>query len=342
MATKMFTGKKLPIALLFIFLPLVAAILFPSVSFAASDTSIVIQPSKIEVTASPDQKIARSFSIINRSNFNVILKLIVKDYKQVSEDGGLQFYDSKTEPANLWIVPQYLQVGLKPLETKEISFVVNVPKDFSGGGHYGAILFQPVGDTSNISTSNFGELVLLTVAGSGLKTSAIAKVVNFSTGIFQQGNTVDFSFKMQNTGNTHFDTQGKLVVKNWLGSDIGNFNIGQLTVYPNTSRVFTWRWNGTPSLGLFRVEVLLSSSASGQNLKSVGSAWFIILPWQVLLIILLVGVAIFALIRYREKVLKLLGVVYNTYGRETKIKVRHLSKSISDLTPNSIKDIFSK
>ncbi len=288
---------------LIIFLFVNLTFLVPSLTLAASDTSVVIQPSKIEVTASPDQKLARSFSVINRSNFDVTLMLVVKDYKQISEDGKLQFYNAATEPAASWIVPQYLQIKLKPLETKDVGVVISVPKDFSGGGHYGAILFQPVGNAGNIVTGNFGELILLTVTGSDIKTSAVVKTVNFWTSGLQQGNPVNFSFKMQNVGNTHFDTTGKLVLRDWQGKEIGNFNVGQLTVYPKTYRTFKWQWSGTPSIGIYKAEVMLSDPST-QKLKLVDGEWFIIFPWVATLIALFAGCLVFTAVKFRKSIAK--------------------------------------
>ncbi|OGZ78347.1 MAG: hypothetical protein A2358_03420 [Candidatus Staskawiczbacteria bacterium RIFOXYB1_FULL_37_44] len=282
-----------------------------SSALAASDTSVVIQPAKIEITASPDQKLSRSFSVINRSNFFVKLKLTVKDYKQVSEDGKLEFYDAKNEQASLWLVPQYLEIGLKPLETKTVGIVVDVPKDFSGGGHYGAILFQSVGNSENINTNNFGELVLLTVTGSNIKTSATIRSVDFSTGLIQQGKTADFNFKIKNDGNTHFDAQAKLVVKDWLGKEIGNYNIGSLTVYPKTSRLFKWRWNNTPFMGIYKAEVLLSNSTVNAQFTSIDGKWFIIFPWQMAVLFLLLALAIFALVKYRKNIVSLTKSLFN-------------------------------
>lgn len=298
-------NKKIIALFLFIFLPVNLSLLSPIPAQAQTslDTSVVIQPSKIEVTASPDQKLARSFSVINRSNYYVNLKLTVKDYRQVSEDGKLQFYDASKEQAALWLVPQYLQIGLKPLETKTVGIVINVPKDFSGGGHYGAILFQPAVNSNNVNVNNgFGELVLLTVTGSNIKSSTVVKSASFWTGFMQQGNPVDFNFKMQNTGNTHFDTQGKLVLKDWLGKEIGNYNIGNLTVYPKTSRLFKWRWNGTPYFGIYKAEVMVSGPASNNKFQTIDGAWFIIFPWQITLFVLLLAGAVFAVVRYRGRI----------------------------------------
>jgi hypothetical protein len=298
--------KIIILALLFIFLPVNLNFLVPASvqAQAVSDTSIVIQPSKTEVTASLDQKLARSFSIINRSNFSVNLKLVVKDYKQISSDGKLQFFDAAKEPAATWIIPQYVQIGLRPLETKQISFVVSVPKDFSSGGHYGAILFEPVGgNANNINMSNFGELVLLTATSNTMKTTAIVKSVNFWTGMFQQGNPVDFNFTMQNTGNTHFDAQAKLVLTNWLGKEIGNYNIGSLTVYPKTSRLFQWRWSGTPMFGIYKADVLIANGALNNKFTSVDGKWFILFPWPIASIIFLASVLVFAAVKYRKNIL---------------------------------------
>jgi hypothetical protein len=289
--------KKLFLTFLFfsiIFAP------FALVNATTSDTSLVLQPAKTEIVANAGQPVLKTFIIINRSNFYLKLKLDVKDYKQKSDDGTLEFYDSKTEPASTWLIPQFTEIGLKPLETKSISFVVKTLENFSSGGHYGAILFEPIGNTPNLSTGNFGELVLLTSTG-GSKASAVAKNITFGTTGLQQGNPVDFNFKIQNTGNTHFDTSGKVLVKDWLGNTIGNFNTGALTVYPGTTRVFKWRWQNTPGLGIYRADVSLADPNSS-NPRLINGMWFVIFPWQITLAILLTLLAVFLILKYRQTI----------------------------------------
>lgn len=312
----------------FLFAILLFIFLAPSVHAQTADTSIVIQPSTTEITVSPNQKIAKTFSIINRSNFSVTLNLVVKDYRQVSQNGKLEFYDATSQQASTWLIPQFLQIGLKPLETKDIGFVVSVPKDFSGGGHYGAIVFQPADNNSvNVNTANnFGELVLLTVTGSNVKSAATIKSVNLSTGSIQPGNSVDFNFKMQNTGNTQFDTQGKLVLKDWLGKEIGNYNVGQLIVYPGTSRLFQWRWNGVPAMGLYNASVMLTNPGISNKFNSVDGIWFIIFPWQAFLAILLAMGLVFVLVKYRKEIfLRMREIFWRRNENPVSIPVKKIS-----------------
>ncbi|MDP3882513.1 MAG: hypothetical protein Q8Q48_00450 [Candidatus Staskawiczbacteria bacterium] len=314
------------ITLLFIFLPLNLNLLAPKFASAATndDTAVVLQPSKTMVTASPGQKVSRSFSIINRSNYPLTLKLVVKDYKQISDDGKLEFYDAEIEPASSWIVPQYLQIGLKPLETKEIGFVINVPENFTGGGHYGVILFESVDGSQGLGTSSFGELILLTVAGNDLKVGATAKTVNFYTGLMQQGNPVDFNFKMQNIGNTHFISQGKLILKDWLGKEAGNYNVGELIVYPGTEKLFQWRWSDTPGIGLYKAEVWLAdASANDTGLKLVDGRWFILFPWMWAVGILLAILSIFALVKFRKTTN--ISKIMSWRAKDNKVKIKNLN-----------------
>jgi hypothetical protein len=311
--------------LLFIFLPFNLSLLSPGLAMAAtsSDTSVVLQPPKIMVTASPGQKISRRFSIINRSNYPLTLKLVVKDYRQISEDGKIEFYDAQTEPASSWIVPEYLQIGLKPLETKEIGIVINVPNDFTGGGHYGSVLFQSVEGSQSLG-DNFGELVLLTVTGNDMKVAATAKTIGFGTGIFQTGNPVDFNFKMQNVGNTHFTSQGRLVVKDWLGKEIGSYNVGNVVVYPGTSRLFRWQWTNTPSFGLYKAEVWLSdASSSNPGLKLIDGRWFILFPWQWAVGILLALLAVFVLVKSRKAIKN--SKFMHWRAKDNKVKIKNLN-----------------
>ena len=168
----------------------------------------------------------------------------------------------------------------------------------------------------NVSTNNFGELVLLTVTGSDIKATAAVRSVSLWTGFMQQGNPVDFNFRMKNDGNTHFDAQGQLVLTDWLGKKIGSYDVGQLTVYPKTSRLFQWRWSGTPMIGIYEASVLLSSPGANNKFNPVDGMWFILFPWEAVLGILVAFAIVFALIKYRA--------FYLSKFSRLKIKIRTL------------------
>ncbi len=267
----------------------------------SQDSSIIVQPSKIEITASPGQKISKTFLIINRSNFYVSYKVIEKSFRQSSTDGKLEFYDSITEKASDWLVPQYLQISLKPLESKEIGLVISVPENFPGGGHYGSIIFQPVNQSVNNSQNNFGALIMLTVTDGNTKSTAIGNIMSFSAGGLNQGNNVKFSFNIQNTGNTHFDALGKLAIWNIFGQKVGDYDAGQLTVFPGTSRIFKWQWGDAPKFGIYKAEILLADDPKTLNYKSVQSAWFIILPWQLSLLIIFAVLTVYLILKNLKK-----------------------------------------
>ncbi len=282
---------------------LVLGILTASFSKAAQDSSIIVQPSRFEVNATLGQKISKRFSLINRSNFNVSFKVVVQDYKQKSEDGKLEFYNAESEPASQWLIPQYVQISLKPLETKDVGFIISVPDNFSEGGHYGAVIFEAIDDNQNLALGNFGALVLLTVNGNDAAVAATAQTISFSTNLVSSGNTVDFKFKAKNEGNTQFSSTGKLVLKDLFGKEVASFDVGRLIIYPNTSRLFEWRWTDTPSFGAYRAQIMLAD-ASGNNLKSAGGSWFIIFPWQITFAVILLLAATILVIKYRRNVFR--------------------------------------
>ena len=71
------------------------------------------------------------------------MKLFVKNYKAASKNGDIEFTDGQTGfEMKDWIIPEFLEINLKPFETKTINFIIRVPENAKSGGNYGAIVFE--------------------------------------------------------------------------------------------------------------------------------------------------------------------------------------------------------
>ena len=284
--------KKAALSAFIVFAMTGGVLPFLSSTEAAESQSIVVQPAKTEVTGRPGQNIKESFIVINRGNSTVKLTLSVKDFRITDENGKMEFFNKEQEPASDWIIPQFVEIGVTPLQTKKVEFIVSIPKDISPGGHYGAIILETKEENSS-QTKKFGTLVLLTVLGKDAVSGG--KISDFSISKAQDQDPIKINLSLQNSGNTHLTTQGNIIFTNWKGEKIGEYNPGELTVFPGTTRNFSWEWRDHSLSGFYTAEVKLTNSAKpDQKLESKN--WFLVSPidiWLSFLFALVIAACVF-------------------------------------------------
>lgn len=272
---------------------------FSNTALSASDTALVAQPARFEIEAQPGEKLKRSALIINRSNNIVKLKISIKDFLISGKEGKIELYDSATEKAKDWIIPQFLEISLLPLQTKKIDFIVAVPQDISAGGHYGSIVFEPEGSLN--TNNNFGVLVLLTVLKEGTATGA--SINKISSGIFQDKDPINLSLSVTSLGNTHFTANGNIIFKDLFGRETANFNLGKLIVYPTNTRQFDFEWKNHSGFGIYRAQANLTNTTQKDQTLSA-STWFFVSPISlpllttIFLLLLILGGAIFTIKKF--------------------------------------------
>ena len=286
--------------------------------FAESET-VVVEPAKMDIQIWPGQKVKKTFVIVNRSNLPIKLKTSISDFKTIGEEGKIELYNKEQEGAAGWLIPQYLVIGLKPLESKSFDFYVSIPENFSAGGHFGAITLSPTNESLKFNSS-LGILINLTVAGKDATSGG--KVIDFSTSGFQKGEPVSFNLKLENLGNTLLRTKGFISIKNWQGKEIRRFNIGNIAVYPEETRSFQWQWNNTPWLGVYKAELNLEN-VNALEQKFTEAKQFAIFPWQFALPVLLLGmISVLFLYFTRNSRGKLIPVI------TTRLRLRSLQNSV--------------
>jgi hypothetical protein len=271
-----------------IFLLALFAGLFQIPVEAAGAKPLTVSPGKVEISGMPGQKIKSSFVLSNGGSLPVRMKLSVKNFRQSDEKGTLDFYDSDASSGDAGVVdmekvliPEFLEIGLKPAETKQINFIVSIPDNIKSGGYYGAILFEPANDQSIGPKNSFGGLVLLTVLGGEGQAVAGFEASNFQADRIQQKGPARFSLAVDNSGNTHIDATGVVSIKNWRNKEIASFDIGSQPVYPGAERIFNWSWNKKPNFGFYRIEAQIAPLGH-EDQKFTGTTWFFAFPWPLL------------------------------------------------------------
>ena len=215
----------------------------------------------------------------------------VVDFKPLDETGAPSFLkvgeDSGTYSLAKWVTFTKEAITLAPNESTALTFTITVPANAEPGGHYGGILFstQPVSvqGTGVALASKVGSLILVRVAGAAKE---ILTIKEFSTPKSSYDNAnVNFTLRVENSGNVHLQPKGVVVIKNILGGQIAALDVNQIgsNVLPSSIRDFELNWKDPGfKIGYYTATLTLSYGNPSQNLTSQVSFW--ILPWNIILI----------------------------------------------------------
>lgn len=294
-------------------------------SFLAVSTveAVSISPPILELSVEPGQVVETKVKLINETAEPITQFASTANFSAKDETGTPDF---ASENERIGLVT-WLEVGagpytVQPGERLNVPVTITIPSDAPPGGHYAGIFFSAqapdvAGQAGQVAiTSKIATLLLVRVSG---VIREAASVVQFSagegTGVFSRL-PIDFSLRVQNSGNVHVRPTGTVTIRNLLGGTSATLlvNEGQGAVLPTSVRRFLIRWEKVPSaevrgnffeeigaewrnfaVGPYTAQVDLSYGASGdKRLSSDYRFW--VLPWRVLLVGLLFLVLVTILI----------------------------------------------
>jgi hypothetical protein len=243
-----FAKKRLllPLILLAVIAPLVLA--FKAFAqFPTTGYDVTVSPIFFDLTANPGDTISTKIRVRNNTNSPLPLNLGVQ---KLSGDinGNLILKQDKTDTTLAWFNLGSSRIVAKPLEWTDVPFTISIPKD-AAYGYYWTITFTQ--DNTNPSakqavslTGASGVPVLLNVKKAGAK--AEAKILQFSTTNYvSEYLPIDFTVKVENTGNIHIKPYGSIFISDGLSKNLAilDVNPGQGNIIPDSARIFTTSWD---------------------------------------------------------------------------------------------------
>lgn len=222
--------------------------LFPA-SAQNNGLSIKISPVRFDdLTGNPGEQLTGNITLQNPGANQLVLYPSAQNFlpKSDNEEGVPELTQNST-PYSIqdWISFDKTKLDITPGAKEEVKFFINIPKDATPGGHYGALLFStkaPQGSPESTQLkveSAVTALVLLNVNGD-VKESAT--VDQFTAVAAADGSKVDFTLRFKNDGNSHVKPAGNIVITNWLGSKVAELPIESENVLPGSYRKITTTW----------------------------------------------------------------------------------------------------
>src|SRR5665213_367988 len=199
---------------LFLSFVAVLAVTFLYPAKGNAQVGISLFPIKFDVTIAPGNTYSDTVTVINPNDFPIGVQPEVENIAGGNQ-GSIDLVNTDI-PHGLssWISIDETSFTLAPQQQKQIPFSITIPVNGEPCGHYGAILFRGLSVTTTTSgvgiSGRVGSVILVNVPGDSHATGNIADFTGpssyISHGPFQ------FSFTVNNTGNTHFTPQGDVTL----------------------------------------------------------------------------------------------------------------------------------
>jgi len=289
-----------------------------TLSGTQSNGDFVLGPSKIEIDISPGEGVSRNIMVTNRLGRTMDFKIEVEDFSGSYDfDNPVVWFGSEDGPYPLrnYITPEIEKFTLEQGQRIVIPVEINIPEDSEAGGLYASVLVSNVPSDREIEENKSG-----TIAISRLGTLFFVKVEgnineygflkDFRTiggkNIYEKG-PVSFAAVFQNEGNVHLAPYGRIDIENILGKKVGEIEVKNFMVMPNSARERVLEWDGGFLLGKYTAHLTLDKNyqpGSEINTEEYKSISFWVIPWKTIVPAIILIATILYAIRYILKKFK--------------------------------------
>ena len=261
-------------------------------SVHAQGAGVTISPATIEEQVDPGEQRTFTVRVENLQPNEETYYLFTRNISGV-RGGGVPIFASEDQERTGYELADWVTLGQREITlpggaASDIEVAITVPDDASPGSHFGGVFVSV--DPPEIERSGaavgyqVANIISLRVSGEAREEASIRQ---FSTDRFLYGSqNVDFSVRIENSGNTLIRPRGPLEVYNMLGEQVGKvmFNESEQAVFPGYTRSFEdVRWEGD-GIGFGRYEAILSTVYGGEGAKQTISSTvtFWVLPTSII------------------------------------------------------------
>lgn len=274
----------------------------------ADDVTLSISPQILNISANPgDPAIDNVIRLTNGGDLPIEIETIAKNILPDGEEGAVDLTEDKTSYSlSEWITVEPAATTIAPKTTQDFNVSINVPVNGEPGGHFGTVVFKTVppevetGSAAAIVSQEIAPVILVSVAGDVVEE---ANIDTFSStkSFWSNERPITFDTRINNTGNVHFKPTGTITIKNMFGNEVTSIPLEEKNVLPDSIRKITSEWSD-PGFAVGRYTADLSLVYGEDDTILVASTSFTIFPWQTLVPVGLVAIAlIYLLIKFRSR-----------------------------------------
>ncbi|MBI4089253.1 MAG: hypothetical protein HY424_00940 [Candidatus Levybacteria bacterium] len=279
----------------------------------ASSLSLSIDPSIVEIKATPPALTTSTLTIKNLSEGQVKLLIQIKPFKAKVENArppasSLAGEVGRGEPEYLTSTDSFISnnvkildngtlvesIALGPNQQKNLTLNINIPANINTSDYYFSIIFisQNISKlTSNTSLNQLGiaSNVLLSVGPKEIPDIAIKE---FSSDSFFKKGPVPFAVRVKNKGVHFIKPKGEIMIKNMFGQTIGKIDLASVNILSNSARTIPAVWEESFLLGFYTATLNVTFSNGPTFSKSIHFSAFPIQGIAIFVLFVLAGIVI--------------------------------------------------
>ncbi|MER5542911.1 DUF916 domain-containing protein [Streptomyces sp. NPDC002589] len=257
------------------------------------------------LSADPGQTLTDQVAVQNRTGGPLTFRLYAADAYNTARDGGfaVRTLNERMSGVGAWAKPASPRISVPAHRTVTVPFTLHVPEGAEPGDHPGAIValdehVDPGSGRLALGVRRaVGARVYLRVGGPTLPALSVGQVhISHHQPLIPGlgAGTATVSYTLHNTGNVTLDPKVELRVRGLFGRTLLDRELTRVPseLLPGQRVRLTETWRGAPQLD--RGEVTLTASAPGT--RQSASAAFLALPWLVVALVCVAGVAAGALL----------------------------------------------
>lgn len=300
----------------------IAVAVFLLICFFASTPSasaLTISPVKVEVTGDPGQTLHGELELLNEQAQVKTFYSSFENFEPSGDTGSPKFIGGGDGLAS-WLGTQN-SVTISTGETVKVPYTITIPASAEAGGYFSAIFWGEQDPTTQTAGEvaiggKLGVLILLRVSGDIEEEGGVSDFTIVGDNKLQVATPIAFSYRFANSGGDRVVPLGDITISNMFGGQTATIpaNLNEGSVLPNSGRKFQATWGEVSAssssffaiakqqlndlhFGAYKAELAVVYGATNQSAKE--SIWFIIFPWQLTLVcLILVVVAILVLKKY--------------------------------------------
>lgn len=282
-------------------LALIGALGYTAGALAAEDEQpayrIQVSPARMELDLEPGEKVSKKFKIQNTGTEDFGFELSTGPFS-VTDENYTQDLNSVTKYNDMkdWITFSEDEGTVEAGKSVEVTATVTVPNDVPSGGQYAVILakmIEPVDkNTSGIIPEKQVGMLIYAKNIDG-NTRREGGVLENQVPSFMFVPPIKATSLVENTGNVHEKAEYVLQVFPLFGSEevyTNEENPLTLTILPETRRLNTVTWEGSPKLGIFKVKQTVKFLGQDNVTEKIV---FICPIWFLLIILVLIFLIVF-------------------------------------------------
>lgn len=258
--------------------------------------NLTIIPPTVDLTVNPGGTTQGTMKLINDSSETINLHADTQDFIVTDPLGVPSLLPPNTYSpkysAAAWIGVNPDIFSIAPHERVVLTYYVQVPPDARPGGHYTAVIFKPqpaagVNATGASVTTQIGTLFSVHINGAVLQK---ASVTSFLANSFQEYGPVNLTTAIKNFGDSDITPNGTISFYDIFGRKIAAAYLPAHRIFPQAVRDFQNTFGSHLMIGRYTAR-LLASYGTGNNLPLSAEISFVVFPWRIAIIVVLLLIA---------------------------------------------------